>query len=90
MNVLRDTLPQFQYRKRYEITCDAVGVAIGAGGLYGFNTASGMRSHVTAKQQQDEPRGGAFQYRKRYEITCDNISNKLKGRRLMVSIPQAV
>ena len=37
----------FQYRKRYEVTCDiaapvAFGIAWG-----GFNTASGMRSHAT-------------------------------------------
>ena len=47
--------------------------------LLGFNTASGMRSHVTLE------RGGLykvtelFQYRKRYEVTCDNrlITNML-------------
>ena len=48
-NPIMDSRPlsEFQYRKRYEITCD---IAIGVGGYYAyqsFNTASGMRSHVT-------------------------------------------
>ena len=37
-----------------------------------FNTASGMRSHVTVEDMiayMGELK--AFQYRKRYEITCD-------------------
>ena len=38
----------------------------------GFNTASGMRSHVTRPSYFDPFRTGTFQYRKRYEITCDN------------------
>ena len=40
----------------------------------GFNTASGMRSHVTKSDffLEDEPQ--TFQYRKRYEITCDSSS----------------
>ena len=40
---------EFQYRKRYEITCD-FHEAICVDSVYGsFNTASGMRSHVTAR-----------------------------------------
>ena len=45
----------FQYRKRYEVTCDL--------GLFSlillkrqcFNTASGMRSHVTSQGQDQRP-----------------------------------
>ena len=40
---------KFQYRKRYEVTCDEEAdetEAIPSG----FNTASGMRSHVTGAQ----------------------------------------
>ena len=37
----------FQYRKRYEITCDWVDDEEVRTKMYGFNTASGMRSHVT-------------------------------------------
>ena len=38
---------QFQYRKRYEVTCDFNGIPLVGPGITGFNTASGMRSHVT-------------------------------------------
>ena len=37
----------FQYRKRYEVTCDVLALAFLTAVLLGFNTASGMRSHVT-------------------------------------------
>ena len=36
-----------------------------------FNTASGMRSHVTKSMLRLSASSGTFQYRKRYEITCD-------------------
>ena len=36
-----------------------------------FNTASGMRSHVTLKIFVKMQGNEVFQYRKRYEITCD-------------------
>ena len=38
---------KFQYRKRYEITCDANPEAVTVTPDESFNTASGMRSHVT-------------------------------------------
>ena len=38
---------KFQYRKRYEVTCDPVYDALIELRKAGFNTASGMRSHVT-------------------------------------------
>ena len=38
----------FQYRKRYEVTCDYSTIYGDGRFLWGFNTASGMRSHVTA------------------------------------------
>ena len=37
----------------------------------GFNTASGMRSHVTSSTATHAASAARFQYRKRYEITCD-------------------
>ena len=44
---------EFQYRKRYEVTCDRENkneiVAI-----WSFNTASGMRSHVTFGDNMSE------------------------------------
>ena len=36
-----------------------------------FNTASGMRSHVTERKPMSPRAGMTFQYRKRYEVTCD-------------------
>ena len=37
----------FQYRKRYEVTCDMNSSELLKPGSKRFNTASGMRSHVT-------------------------------------------
>ena len=42
-----------------------------------FNTASGMRSHVTEFNHDVELRLIGFQYRKRYEVTCD-MKNSLE------------
>ena len=44
----RINLDRFQYRKRYEVTCDANGIPIPMPSRISFNTASGMRSHVTS------------------------------------------
>ena len=60
----------FQYRKRYEVTCD-FGMAVPCSSATRFNTASGMRSHVTGKFIMGTKSKVAFQYRKRYEVTCD-------------------
>ena len=38
---------KFQYRKRYEVTCDYADWFLTNNPQYGFNTASGMRSHAT-------------------------------------------
>ena len=60
----------FQYRKRYEVTCDSPATAIGVF-IGGFQYRK--RYEVTCDYQWD--RKGvfyyAFQYRKRYEVTCD-------------------
>ena len=61
----------FQYRKRYEVTCDAKEKAPENISLSGFNTASGMRSHVTMEETTLKQNKMRFQYRKRYEVTCD-------------------
>ena len=104
----------FQYRKRYEVTCDLekhfpnnVGFFVSIpqavwGHMWpaviclepiaskGFNTASGMRSHVTSTWRFSSTRGLSFQYRKRYEVTCDK-SNRIHVKdSSKVSIPQAV
>ena len=43
-----------------------------------FNTASGMRSHVTSTPLTSKARFCLFQYRKRYEVTCDMILTLIK------------
>ena len=63
---------KFQYRKRYEVTCDSRRKFVEALCRAGFNTASGMRSHVTKRKKERLLSGTRFQYRKRYEVTCDN------------------
>ena len=70
---------EFQYRKRYEITCDLRGLARRKK-WSSFNTASGMRSHVTNHMLQVKKQLDGFQYRKRYEITCDAKDVKWKSR----------
>ena len=80
----------FQYRKRYEITCDKA-ITKAKGQLNtSFNTASGMRSHVTWIFGTLPRNIFSFQYRKRYEITCDYTLIVLPFHRSRVSIPQAV
>ena len=81
---------KFQYRKRYEITCDHEAHQRNQDPQGRFNTASGMRSHVTLGRREAERLLAAFQYRKRYEITCDSTFEVRVFRGWRVSIPQAV
>ena len=80
----------FQYRKRYEITCDFLPCFLSDRPGFGFNTASGMRSHATSSYCCYKILKKEFQYRKRYEITCDHGEIAGHGYSLEVSIPQAV
>ena len=41
-----------------------------------FNTASGMRSHVTEQAKVLKACANRFQYRKRYEVTCEKSPPK--------------
>ena len=61
----------FQYRKRYEVTCDKSERSSTDCEICRFNTASGMRSHVTLVAGVYQWATMKFQYRKRYEVTCD-------------------
>ena len=81
---------KFQYRKRYEITCDQSSKSFLGICWRGFNTASGMRSHVTQHMISLMSTPTVFQYRKRYEITCDVTLSDHDVRDERVSIPQAV
>ena len=63
---------RFQYRKRYEVTCDCKRLYSEYKEVRSFNTASGMRSHVTLEVEDVHSYlANGFQYRKRYEVTCD-------------------
>ena len=68
---MKQVLLVFQYRKRYEVTCDVLVFLVIYAVLNSFNTASGMRSHVTTNSCVVSLLGIRFQYRKRYEVTCD-------------------
>ena len=73
------TVSRFQYRKRYEVTCDERKISSRCA-VSGFNTASGMRSHVTASRGCRRIPQAGFQYRKRYEVTCDYQGRSHEGR----------
>ena len=63
---------RFQYRKRYEVTCDIAsgGVKFSAGEFQ-----YRKRYEVTCDFRANQPPEAlhTFQYRKRYEVTCDVI-----------------
>ena len=81
---------RFQYRKRYEVTCDIETADCSNRWSWSSNTASGMRSHVTANLIRDIELIVEFQYRKRYEVTCDFDETDLVFNLFSVPIPQAV
>ena len=80
----------FQYRKRYEVTCDVTVIGKSVKFSSSFNTASGMRSHVTRLIVTGRQSRFRFQYRKRYEVTCDKAVTAFVAYKAAVSIPQAV
>ena len=73
----------FQYRKRYEVTCDLRWSGCSFHRWRSFNTASGMRSHVTWMARMRENGRNTFQYRKRYEVTCDETISTETASRLL-------
>ena len=78
-------VPEFQYRKRYEVTCDEKAITADAD-ILGFNTASGMRSHVTMRASAPARGANAFQYRKRYEVTCDSVSGRPQKQKAQIMV----
>ena len=79
----------FQYRKRYEVTCDRAPPS-DKGGRRQFQYRK--RYEVTCDSYASGVNGAVvgFQYRKRYEVTCDEVRQYLIRALLRVSIPQAV
>ena len=51
---------KFQYRKRYEITCDDSADLVKKAITACFNTASGMRSHVTKRLRRLRGKSTSF------------------------------
>ena len=81
---------QFQYRKRYEITCDE-NVIAEPSFIEEFQYRK--RYEITCDTRinpTDEQDNYKFQYRKRYEITCDDAHQQERSSSAHVSIPQAV
>ena len=85
-----EALEWFQYRKRYEVTCDLLLSVYKICYWYRFNTASGMRSHVTSTK---------FSARSRVKTsfnTASGMRSHVTKKDIMdmvnfpVSIPQAV
>ena len=80
----------FQYRKRYEITCDGLRVGVSRGHI-AFQYRKRYEITCDLAWGKDVPKNlRGFQYRKRYEITCDLYSEKADVLKNGVSIPQAV
>ena len=79
----------FQYRKRYEVTCDAYVFAIW---ISERSFQYRKRYEVTCDNDEtdDDAWEEKFQYRKRYEVTCDLESSIVAKNLVEVSIPQAV
>ena len=79
-------LIKFQYRKRYEVTCDSLTRDRPRKIPRSFNTASGMRSHVTSPSGRSSSPAARFQYRKRYEVTCDSVSGRPQKQKAQIMV----
>ena len=82
-------LKAFQYRKRYEITCD-IAVIERYYRLFKFQYRKRYEITCDATRFARLLAIDMFQYRKRYEITCDIIEAAGRSASVGVSIPQAV
>ena len=90
---IRDSIPSgkllFQYRKRYEITCDECAWSPCLA-RSSFNTASGMRSHVTRKCKANLQALGSFNTASGMRSHVTRRCSLHQHRSRLVSIPQAV
>ena len=82
---------KFQYRKRYEVTCDYVMFDTGIDVYQKFQYRKRYEVTCDVGRWQDGSAAlRAFQYRKRYEVTCDYKPSAHITEEDRVSIPQAV
>ena len=79
----------FQYRKRYEITCDFTDIG-GSEAKVKFQYRKRYEITCDMDMKLVSAVKRKFQYRKRYEITCDGQEVHRACCRRVVSIPQAV
>ena len=56
------------------------------GSLFAWQTASGMRSHVTEGFYVETDVPYVFQYRKRYEVTCDSVSGRPQKQKAQIMV----
>ena len=81
---------EFQYRKRYEITCDGSRAVCSAVQPGSFNTASGMRSHVTQHVLLLQVLPGRFNTASGMRSHVTRTLHHRESHSSGVSIPQAV
>ena len=80
----------FQYRKRYEVTCDIRGGQHERRSFKRFQYRKRYEVTCDIVNGIAHHRRTRFQYRKRYEVTCDKFMNEYDEEFFGVSIPQAV
>ena len=84
-----EIVSMFQYRKRYEVTYDfTISTFIDKDTLVSIPQA--VWGHMWRSCETSFEVMMTFQYRKRYEVTCDPLSDCQASRSSLVSIPQAV
>ena len=81
---------EFQYRKRYEVTCDCRSSPRSCDARSSFQYRKRYEVTCDDKGFIILAHNIMFQYRKRYEVTCDVHSEPHIAESLYVSIPQAV
>ena len=75
-------LSVFQYRKRYEITCDSK-LHVSMYGKLKFQYRKRYEITCDERDNTENFSGYSFQYRKRYEVTCDATETDVAMMELM-------
>ena len=76
------TYLKFQYRKRYEVTCDSCEWFGGTYDLLLFQYRKRYEVTCDGYYAYQRYSNSKFQYRKRYEVTCDLMKTFEKGKML--------
>ena len=67
---------EFQYRKRYEVTCDEIIENLAVETRNAFQYRKRYEVTCDVKLKPLPTKSSVFQYRKRYEVTCDFSGRK--------------